>query len=73
MEITKLKQLFYTKGSAINLTKIMDQETSNYLVTKIRMVSSQIVWIMETLFNIYMYSLREEKNITQIKTQTSPV
>lgn len=51
----------------------MDQETSNYLVTKIRMVSSQIVWIMETLFNIYMYSLREEKNITQIKTQTSPV
>lgn len=41
----------------------MDLETLNYLVTKIRMLSSQIVWIMETLFNayMYMYALQGEK------------
>lgn len=39
----------------------MDPETLNYLVPKIRMLSSQIVWIMETLFNAFMYALQGEK------------
>lgn len=39
----------------------MDPGTLSYLVTKIRMLSSQIVRIVETLFNAYMYSLQGEK------------
>lgn len=49
----------------------MDPETLNYLVTKIRMLSSQIVWIMETLFNAYMYALQGEKIYPRIKAHAS--